>query len=119
MEEIEHQVFVNIGRNLCIDRIKKNEVIENHCAKRYIDTEDIINALFTCNTELALIKNSILEMEDKQKKINISKIKKNTNNIETQKYYYYSVTIDKLKEDQFLLEKKQKELQIIYKTITT
>ena len=120
MEEVDPRVFVNIGRNLCIERIKKNALLENHCAQRYFDTEDIINALFTCTAELADIKNNILEMEDNQKKINISKINKNKNNknnIEIQKYYYYSVTIDKLKEEQFLLEKKQKELHIIYKSL--
>jgi hypothetical protein len=115
MEEIDPHIFLDIGMDMTIGHIKKENMLEEHCQRKYI--KQIEKDIELHISELNNIKNNINEITKKQKKINIYKSNKNRNSIESEKYYYYTITIDKLKDEQKLLESNLDKLKIIYKSI--
>lgn len=120
MDEIEPNVFLAIGHDLTVNNTHVSNIHNlEQFPQKYM--EKIENEIQTHITNISEIKNNIADLDEKQKQIYTSHQFKyffpNKNTIESQKYYYNSITIDKLKEEQKILENKLTKLKLIHKYI--
>ena len=122
-EEIDPHVFLAIGRDMSVGHITNYNILllEEENKRKHMEQnekiENIEKEIEFHISQLNITKNNIDELEKKRKKIKINNTKNIKNNLERQKYYYYTITIDKLKDDQKLLESKVDALKILYKSI--
>ena len=122
-EEIDPHVFLSIGRDMSVGHIQNYNILllEKENKRKHMEQNEKIETIekeieFHIS-QLNITKNNIDELEKKQKKINVNTTKNIKNNMEREKYYYCTITIDKLKDDQKLLESKLDALKILYKSI--
>jgi hypothetical protein len=120
-EDIDASIFLAIGKEMCINKLNNNnihileEFHEEKYRLKYI--EKIEYEIFTHTTNLANIKNNIIDLEEKQKLYKYNNYFFSLNrNIENQKYYYNNITLNTLKEEEHLLEDKIQKLKKIYKS---
>jgi hypothetical protein len=118
--DIDASIFLAIGKEMCINKLnnKNIHILEEFHEEKYRlkYIEKIEDEIFTHTTNLANIKNNIIDLEEKQKLYKYNNYFFSLNrNIENQKYYYNNITLNTLKEEELLLEDKITKLKKIYK----